>query len=203
MVSPRDLQHFFRLSWRTKTTFSVHDLSRQYISTKLFHLFFLLCSQVLYAQTVAEPYTYGPEITRKMETLRGEWLLASKLTIGNDKNDTLSRQVYNVSKYSPAASRPKIILSFRTGGELLINDYSVGQKIVVIWARWRIDDHSYNDTGPFFLETRNTRYTSTAQKVPYEFKGMITDMDSNHFQLIDKSRLSETNQWIILNFVKL
>ena len=134
------------------------------------------------------------------DTLRGDWLLKNELTLVKEKNDTLSQKVYNTSKSSPETSRPKIILSFKSGGELIITEFPPGQKIIVTKAEWRVNVRSPHDIGPFYLDIF---IKGSTEKVFYEFKGFITEFDINRFQLTDKRMLDATTQWTVLNFSRL
>jgi hypothetical protein len=167
---------------------------------------FLLLRGISYSQEFTEPFQYDSLTNHKLEViyniLTGDWLLKNKITFGKEKNDTLSKEVYNTSKNSPGTSRPKIILSFRPGGELHITEFLVGQKISVIKAKWTVDVQSLNDTGSFFIKTTHYSYYYPA-KIPYEYKGLITNSDIHHFKLTDESQLEKKKEWTILNFVKI
>lgn len=141
------------------------------------------------------------------DTLRGNWLLKNNLCLGVERNDTLSHKVYNISKSSPAVSRPKIIFSFKQGGELVITEFPAANKITVAEGQWKVLVKSREDIAPFYLRLRITRYSgidfSKFKDFTAEYNGFITEFDLNSFQLKDTKTLEGNAQWQVLNFVRL
>lgn len=176
--------------------------------TRHLFIFLIFFGHHCFAQSdeIILPFKYDPDTEQKLamiyDTLRGDWLLKSKLTITKEKNDTLNKKIYNTSKSSSAASRPKIIFSFRPGGELAITEFPVDHKIIFMQGTWSVLVNYREGTAPFYLDlkiTRSTEMTSYSN----EFDGFIMDFDINNFQLKENKEVDKSKQWTVLNFTRL
>ena len=183
------------------------------MTTRHLYIFLIFFGHNSFAQDVeiVERGRYDADTEQKLamisDTLIGNWLLKNNLCLGVEKNDTLSQKVYNISKSSPAVSRPKIIFSFRQGGELVITEFPIASKIIVAWGQWHVLVRSRDDIAPFYLYLYITRYSgidfSKFKGFTTEFNGFITEFDINSFQLKDTKKLDGNTQWKFLNFVRL
>ena len=183
------------------------------MTTRHLYIFLIFFGHYSFAQDIefAEPFRYDADTEQKLamicDTLTGNWLLKNNLRLGVEKNDTVCLKAYNISKSSPAVSRPKIIFSFNPGGELMITEFPIGQKIVRAYGKWSVDVRSSDDIAPFYLYLYITRDYgidfSKFKGFKTEFNGFITEFDINSFQLKDTKELEGKTQWKVLNFVRL
>ncbi len=171
------------------------------MTTRLLTILFLLVGQTVYSQ-IGDTTNFDPDTKQKMvmicDSLKGDWLLTYKLTIGKEKNDTINQKVSDKSNSRTATTRPKIILSFKSNGDIVITEFPNGRKASVTKAKWKVEVRPFDDIDLFFVEI----YNSDNKNVTNEFNGFITDFDINRFQLSDKSWRVATKQWTELNFIR-